>query len=83
MATNRFIRPAKVDTLFDFTRSTRYVHIGDGLLPPPMELGKGHKGFLESEILAVQRARIAGSTDDQVRALVKELVEKRTAIAAP
>lgn len=35
-------------------------------------------GFIESELQAINAARVAGATDDEIRALVKRLVAERS-----
>jgi prophage regulatory protein len=59
-------------------RSTIYKQIGEGLLPPPVDLGGGRAvAWPDDEIDAVVDARIAGKTNDEIRVLVRQLVERR------
>lgn len=58
-------------------RSTTYKEIADGLWPPRVRLGPRAVGTPEHEADAVIAARVAGKSDDEIRALVAQLVKKR------
>jgi|TARA_R110002012_G_C11367656_1_gene581613 hypothetical protein len=51
-------------------------------MPPPFSLGGRSVGFFEHEISAVLMARAAGHDDEQVKALVCLLVDKRKELAS-
>ena len=53
----------------------------DNLLPPVVKLAKSRSAVLETELDAVLRARTAGASNDEVRALVQSLVAKRAELA--
>jgi len=59
-------------------RSTILAQVAVGLLPPPIRLGARAVGWVEQEIDAVLKARIAGAGADQVKGLVAELVAARS-----
>ena len=59
-------------------RSTTYLRIKQGFLTPPVKLGRS-SAWPESEIEAINAAIIKGASDDEIRALVKELQAVRTA----
>lgn len=59
-----------------------YQDIADGVLPPGVLVGSRGKGWAEAELDAVLAARAAGWNDDQVRQLVRGLVEERRLRAA-
>lgn len=59
--------------------SSFYAQIVEGLIPPPIRLGKRAVGWVESEIDAVVLARIQGKSDEEIKILVAELVTARTA----
>ena len=61
--------------------STLYARIAAGLWPKPISLGVRAVGWPDSEVEAVVRARIAGKSDDEIRALVIEIERKRTEAA--
>lgn len=54
-----------------------YDDIGDGLYPQPVKIGARGSRWPEHEIDAVIHARMAGASDEQVRALVTRLHELR------
>jgi prophage regulatory protein len=62
-------------------RSTVYENTKKGLLPPPIRLSERRIAWPAHEIEAIQRARLAGRTDEEIRALVTELVEARSKAA--
>lgn len=59
------------------SRSGCYRDIAAGLLPHPVKLGLRMKGWPASEIDAVNKARIAGKSDDEIKKLVTELEAAR------
>jgi prophage regulatory protein len=58
-------------------RSTIYKAIASGLWTRPVRLGPRAVGWPSSECDAILAARIAGKTDDEVRALVSALEASR------
>jgi prophage regulatory protein len=58
-------------------KSTSDNRIRDGLLTPAIRLGPRLAAWPEHEIDAIVAARIAGKTDDEIRALVQDLVRER------
>ena len=74
---NRLLRCPEVEALRGFKRGRIYEECRQGLLPAPIKNGKRSSAWPLSEILAVNRARIAGKTDDEIRSLVSELVARR------
>ena len=65
-------------------RSTASIYqlIKKGLWPNPVNINVRSVGWPDSEILAINAARIAGQTDDQIRDLVKRLHLKRNELIA-
>jgi len=59
------------------SKSTIYVDIKQGLFPPPVKIGARASGWPASEIDAVNAARIAGKSNDEIRSLVADLVTAR------
>jgi prophage regulatory protein len=55
------------------SRSTIYLRIQQGLWPKPIKLGPRSIGWPSSEVAAINAARIAGMSDDEIRALVVKL----------
>jgi len=59
------------------TRSPWYQDIQRGLMTTPVKLGRRAAGWPASEVQAVNQARIAGKTEQQIRELVQRLHEAR------
>ena len=55
------------------SRSTFYRDVNLGLLPRPVKLGLRAAGIPDYEVSAIAAARIAGKTDDDIRALVQRM----------
>jgi prophage regulatory protein len=62
-------------------RSSHYKQIGQKLFTPPVRLGANTVGWPLSEVEAINAARIAGKTDDEIRRLVQRLLDRRKAAA--
>lgn len=62
-------------------RATLYAKVKDGLIPRPVSIGGRSVAWPEPELQAINRARIAGKTDDEIRALVTQLEAQRKAAA--
>jgi prophage regulatory protein len=67
----------KVET--GHSRSTIYQYIQQGLWPKPISLGSRAVGWPGAEVAAINAARIAGMTDEEIRALVVKLEAARKA----
>ena len=59
------------------SRSTIYKECAEGLFPKPVPLGRRAVGWPENEVDDINVARVSGATDDQIRRLVTEIMEKR------
>lgn len=75
-------RLPEVERLTGLYRSTVYARMADGLFPSSIPLGGARIGWLVREIQAVNQARIAGKTDDQIRELIVRLETERTGAPA-
>lgn len=64
------------------THTSIYALIKEGLFPTPISLGIRSRGWPDYEVQAINAARIAGKTNDEIRALVTRLHEKRQEMAA-
>ena len=60
------------------SRSTIYLRISQGLWTKPVSLGPRAVGWPSDEVEAINTARIAGKTDDEIRVLVTKLEAART-----
>lgn len=63
------------------SRSTIYLRIAQRLWTRPISLGARAVGWPSSEVAAINAARIAGKTDDEIRTLVVKLEAARKALA--
>ncbi|UZT80736.1 AlpA family phage regulatory protein [Ectopseudomonas chengduensis] len=63
------------------TRSTLYLRIKQRLMTPPVKLGERVAAWPADEVEAINAARIAGKTTDEIRELVTQLEQQRTAKA--
>jgi prophage regulatory protein len=61
------------------SRSTIYLLVSQGLWTKPVSLGARAIGWPSDEVDAINAARIAGNTDDEIRILVKKLEAARKA----
>lgn len=59
------------------SRSTIYLRISQGLWTKPVSLGSRAVGWPSGDVAAINAARIAGKSDDEVRALVVKLEASR------
>ena len=74
------LRRRQVQAETGYARSTIYLRIAQGLWPKPIRLGQQSVGWPAREVHALNEARIAGHSDDQIRALVKQLIHQRQAV---
>jgi prophage regulatory protein len=75
----RILRFPEVRALQGISRSSIYANIGEGLFPRPISLGPRMVGWRESEVAAVNAARIRGALPEEIRALVVKLEAARKA----
>ena len=76
--TIEILRSAQAQKLTGRPRSSFYQQISQGLLPPPIKLGARAVGWLASEIEAVNKARIQGKSDYEIKILVASLIKQRS-----
>lgn len=75
------LRRRQVEAESGYSRSTIYLRISQGLWPRAVSLGARAVGWPASEVSALNAARIAGLSDNQIRQLVVDLVAARHAAA--
>lgn len=63
------------------SRSAHYLDIQQGLFTHPVSIGARAVGWPSDEVAALNAARIAGQTDEQIRALVVALEAARKTAA--
>ena len=71
------LRMAGVKFESGLSRSTIYLRISEGLWTKPVSLGARAVGWPSDEVAALNAARIAGKTDDEIRNLVSRLEAAR------
>ena len=67
------IRLPDVKAASGLSRSTIYQRIAAGVWPRPVSLGGRAVAWPAQEVQAINKARIQGKTDAQIRALVEQL----------
>jgi prophage regulatory protein len=75
--TQTILRIPAVKTQSGLSRSTIYLRISERLWTKPVALGPRAVGWPSDEVAALNAARIAGKTDDEIRALVARLETAR------
>lgn len=78
---NTILRLPTVKSESGYSRSTIYLRITQGLWPKPVSLGARAVGWPAGEVAALNAARIAGQSDEEIRALVAKLEAARKAAA--
>lgn len=63
------------------SRSAHYLDIQQGLFTRPVQIGLRAVGWPADELALLNAARIAGKTDEEIRALVAKLAAARKASA--
>lgn len=74
---NEILRLPTVKNDSGYARSTIYLRISQGLWTKPVRLGERAVGWPANEVAALNAARIAGKSDDEIRALVAKLEASR------
>lgn len=79
---NTILRLPAVKAETGASRSTIYLRIQQGLWPKPVRLGPRSVGWPACEVAAINAARIAGLSDQEIRGLVANLEAARYASLA-
>ena len=61
------------------SRASVYLYVHKRVLTPPVKIGERSAAWPETEIDAINAARIAGKPELEIQALVQELLHLRTA----
>ena len=64
------------------SKSTLHNRINDGLFPPSISLGARAVAWPSNEVESLINAQISGKTLEEIKLLVKVLVEKRKEVGA-
>jgi prophage regulatory protein len=78
---NTILRLPSVKAASGYPRSTLYLRISQGLWTKPIRLGTRAVGWPSQEVAALNAARIAGKSEDEIRLLVNKLEAARKAAA--
>jgi prophage regulatory protein len=70
---SRILRRKDVEVESGYSRSTIYLRIAQQLWPKPVRIGLRAVGWPAHEVAALNAARIAGYSDDEIRRLVARL----------
>lgn len=81
-AARTILRRKQVEAESGYSRSTIYLRISQGLWVRPVALGARAVGWPFSEVASLNAARIAGKSEDEIRALVVKLEAARAAALA-
>jgi len=73
----RILRLPEVLKLTGLSRSTLYKRRAEYLIPPAISLGGNSVGWPENEIVHIVNCRISGKTDDEIRKVVFEMLQRR------
>ena len=76
--THELAREPRVLEIAGRKRSAMRADVADGKFPPPVKIGRNSVWPLD-EVRALNAARIAGATDDELRELVGRMVAARRA----
>lgn len=71
------LRQKQVEAQIGLPRSTMYLRIQEGTFTKPVKLGARAVGWPSNEVAAINSARIAGMTDEEIRILVKNMEAAR------
>lgn len=74
----RMMRKAEVLKARGRGNAAHYVDIKQGLMTAPVRIGSQSVAWPEHEVEAINRARMAGKSDDEIRTLVASLHAART-----
>lgn len=74
---HQVVRRQGVQGQFGIGNTCMHDRIKDGLLPPPIHILGRSVGWLQHEIDQVMAFMVAGKSKDDIRALVRHLVEQR------
>lgn len=74
----RFLRINDASAKTGDKRSTFYAKVKVGLVPRPVPIGGRAVAWPDTELEAINLARLAGASDDEIRELVAKLEAQRT-----
>jgi len=78
-ADEMLLKDVEVGERLGMARSTTWDCVREGTLPPPIRRGSKWSRWPSAEIDHIEAAIAAGASDEELRALVRELIEARAA----
>lgn len=82
MALTRMLRLPQACEATGRKPGSHYLDIKHGLMVPAVRIGPNASAWPAHEIEAINQARIAGKSDEDIREIVKRLIAARTETAA-
>jgi len=76
----KFIRLITAMELSGLKRATLYNHISKEIFPSQIKISERGVAWVESEIIEVNQARIAGKSDSEIKELIKQQEVQRQQI---
>ena len=74
---NVFMKFDKVTEVMAMSRSTLRLRVKQGLMTPPLRISDRCTVWPEHEISAINGARVAQKSNDEIRELVRQLQQER------
>jgi len=71
------LRLPEVIRLSGYSRSMLYALISQGLYPKPVKISERAVAWISYEVAAINQARIAGKSNDELRTLVSQFLIAR------
>jgi prophage regulatory protein len=68
---------SEVQALTGLSKSSLYARVMQGTWPRPIKIGARASAWLESEVAALNAARIRGASEEEIKLLVSALVAQR------
>lgn len=75
---NSLLRLPDVMQATGLSRASVYLNASNGLITTPIKIGQRSAAWPESEIEAINRARIAGKSENDIKVLVTKLLRERS-----
>jgi prophage regulatory protein len=76
---NSLLRRSAIEQLTGYSRTTIYRQIKRGLFVRPVSIGGYRVAWPSNEVDAINKARIAGKSEDQIKEIVEQLHNARNA----
>lgn len=77
MKSNNLLKVTEASAKTCKSQSGFYAEVKAGIIPPPVKIGRRAVAWPEHELDAINTARIAGQSNDEIRQLVARMVGDR------